>query len=120
MGGSTPLMSAALFGKTEIAKLLIDAGAMLNVQNNEGSTALITAAFFCRPEIVKMLLEKKANKTIKNKYNNTAYETVAGPFQDVKPVYDMLGSALAPLGLKLDYEYLKKTRPVIAAMLKSE
>ena len=69
MGGSTPLISAALFGKTEIAKLLINAGANLNIQNNDGSTALITAAFFCRPEIVKMLLVKKANKTIKNNYN---------------------------------------------------
>ncbi len=46
-GGNTPLISAALFGKTEIAKLLMDAGAMLNIQNNEGSTALFTAAFFC-------------------------------------------------------------------------
>jgi hypothetical protein len=117
-GGSTPLISAALFGKIEIAKLLIDAGAMLNIQNNEGSTALITAAFFCRPEIVKMLLAKKADKTIKNKYGSTAYTSVTAPFQDVKPAYDMLGSSLKPLGLKLDYEYLKKTRPIIASMLK--
>lgn len=117
-GGSTALISAALFGKTEIAKLLIDAGAMLNIQNNEGSTALITAAFFCRPDIVKMLLAKKADKTIKNKYGSTAYTSVTAPFQDVKPAYDMLGSSLAPLGLKLDYDYLKKTRPVIASMLK--
>lgn len=118
LGGSTPLISAALFGKTEIAKLLIDAGALLNIQNNEGSTALITASFFCRPEIVKILLEKNADKTIKNKYGSTAYETVVLPFEEVKPVYDMLGTSLAPLGLKLDYEYLKKTRPVIATMLK--
>ena len=76
IGGSTPLISAALFGKAEIAKLLIDAGALLNIQNNDGSTALITASFFCRPEIVKMLLAKNADKTIKNKYGNTAYETV--------------------------------------------
>jgi len=118
IGGSTPLISAALFGKTEIAKLLIDAGAKLNIQNNEGSTALITASFFCRPEIVKMLLAKKADKTIKNNYGNTAIETVSSTFQDVKPIYDMLSNSLAPLGLKLDYEYLKKTRPAIAAMLK--
>lgn len=118
MGGSTPLISAALFGQTEIAKLLIDAGANINTQNNEGSTALITAAFFCRPEIVKMLLEKKADKSIKNKYGSTAYETVQLPFEDAKSIYDVLGSALSPLGLKLDYEYIKKTRPVIAAMLK--
>lgn len=117
-GGSSPLISAAVFGKPEIAKVLIDAGADINFQNNEGSTALHTAAFFCRPEIVKMLLAKNADKTLKNKYNSTAYENVAGSFSDVKPVYDMMVSALGPMGLKLDYAYLEKTRPEIATMLK--
>jgi uncharacterized protein len=117
-GGSTPLISASLFGRTEIAKLLIDAGAHLNIQNNDGSTALITASFFCRDEIVKMLLAQKADKSIKNKYGQTAYEILLPSFEEVKPVYDMLGSALAPMGLELDYAYIQKTRPVIAAMLK--
>lgn len=117
-GGSSPLISASVFGKPEIAKALIEAGASIDFQNNEGSTALHTAAFFCRPEIVKMLLAKGADKTIKNKYNATAYENVAGSFQDVKPVYDMMVSALGPMGLKLDYVYLEKTRPEIAALLK--
>lgn len=117
-GGSSPLISAALFGKTEIAKLLIDAGADINFQNNEGSTALHTAAFFCRPEIVKMLLEKKADKTIKNKYNSTAYESVAGPYADLKPTYEGLEKMLSPMGLKLDFDYIEKTRPEIAQMLK--
>ena len=117
-GGSTPLISASLFGRTEIAKLLIDAGAHLNVQNNDGSTALITASFFCRDEIVKMLLAKKADKSIKNKYGQTAYEILIPSFEEAKPVYDMLGSALAPMGLVLDYAHIKKTRPVILGMLK--
>ena len=117
-GGSSPLISAALFGKTEIAKLLIDAGADINFQNNEGSTALHTAAFFCRPEIVKMLLDKKADKAIKNKYNSTPYESVAGPFADLKPTYEALEKMLSPMGLKLDYAYVEKTRPEIAQMLK--
>lgn len=116
-GGSSPLISAALFGKTEIAKILISAGADINIQNNDGSTALHTASFFCRPEIVKLLLEKGANKTIKNKYGSTAYETVSGSFSKVKNVYDIMGNMLAPMGLKLDYPYLEKTRPEIAAML---
>ena len=118
LGGSSPLISASLFGKTEIAKTLIDAGADLNFQNNDGSTALITASFFGRPEIVKMLLNKGADKTIKNKYGQTAFESVSGAFADVKNVYDALGKMLEPMGLKLDYPYLEKTRPEIAAMLK--
>jgi len=117
-GGSSPLISAALFGKTEIAKLLIDAGADLNVQNNDGSTAIITAAFFCRPQIVRMLLEKKADKTLKNNYKQTAYDSVSGDFDSVKPSYEALGKMLEPMGLKLDFAYLEKTRPEIAQMLK--
>jgi len=118
LGGSSPLISASLFGKTAIAKMLIEAGADLNFQNNDGSTALHTASFFCRPEIVRMLLNKGADKAIKNKYGGTAYQSVAGPFAEVKASYDALGKMLEPMGLKLDYSYLEKTRPEIAAMLK--
>ena len=117
-GGSSPLISASLFGKTVMAKMLIEARADLNFRNNDGSTALHTASFFCRPEIVKMLLNKGADKTIKNKYGSTAYESVAGPFAAVKSSYDLLGKMLEPMGLKLDYTYLEKTRPEVAAMLK--
>lgn len=117
-GGSSPLITAAVFNKPEMAKLLIDAGADINFQNNDGSTALISAAFFGRPEIVKMLLDKGADKTIKNKYNTTALDNVTAPFADVKDVYDVMGNMLAPMGLKLDYAYLEKIRPEIAQMLK--
>lgn len=117
-GGSSPLISAAVFGKPEAAKILIDAGADINFQNNDGSTALLTSAFFCRPEIVKMLLDKGADKTIRNKYGATAFDSVAGPFADSKGAYDMMGKILEPMGMKLDYTYIEKTRPEIAAMLK--
>jgi len=117
-GGSSPLISAAVFDKPQIAQVLIDAGADLNFQNKDGSTALHTAAFFCRPGIVKMLLDKGADKTIRNKYGATPYESVAIPFADVKEAYDMMGQMLSPMGLKLDYAYIEKTRPEIAAMLK--
>lgn len=117
-GGSSPLITAAVFGKPEEARILIEAGADLNFQNNDGSTALHTAAFFCRPEIVRMLLDKGADKTIRNKFGATAYESVAVPFSEVKNTYDMMGTMLGPMGLKLDYAYIEKTRPEIAEMLK--
>ena len=117
-GGSSPLITASLFGKTAMAKILIDAGANLNFQNNDGSTPLHTAAFFCRPEIVRMLLDKGADKSLKNKFGATPYESVAIPFDQAKNSYDMMGKILGPMGLKLDYPYIEKTRPEIGAMLK--
>jgi ankyrin repeat protein len=116
-GGSSPLITASVFGKEQAAKFLVEAGADINYQNNEGSTALHTAAFFCHPEIVKLLLDNKADKAVKNKYGATALDNVSAPFNQMKDVYDMLGSALAPIGLKLDYARIEKTRPVVAELL---
>ena len=117
--GSTPLIIAATFGKTEVAKALIDAGADLNITNNDGGTALHTAAFLCRPEIVKALLEHGADKSLKDGYGNTPLEAVSAPFDAVKGVYDSFAAALAPLGLVLDYEQIRMTRPKIAEMLQA-
>lgn len=117
IGGSSPLISACLFGKTELAKMLIDAGADVNFRNNDGSTPLHTAAFFCRPEIVQLLLKARADKSIKNKYGQTAVEIVSTPFTAVKSIYESMGKMLAPMGLILDYSYIEKTRPQIAAIL---
>ena len=117
MSGSTPLISASSFGKNEIAKVLIDAGADLAIKNNDGSTALHAAAFFCRVEIVQMLIDAKADTTIKNNFGATARESVMGPFADIKPIYEMLQLQLGPIGMKLDLNEIEKTRPVIAMML---
>ena len=117
MSGSTPLISAASFGKKEIAKALIDAGADLAIKNNDGSTALHAAAFFCRIEIVQMLIDAKADKTIRNNFGATPRETVTGPFNEIKPIYEMLQLQLGPIGLQIDLIEIEKTRPVIEMML---
>jgi len=117
MSGSTPLITAASFGKKSIAKALIDANADPDIKNNEGSTALHSAAFFCHIEIVQMLLDAGADKTIKNNHAATARQSVTAPFAQMKPVYEMLQQQLEPLGLKLDLNDLEKTRPIIAMML---
>jgi ankyrin repeat protein len=117
MSGSTPLITAASFGKNDIAKVLIDAGADLSLKNNDGSTALHSAAFFCRIEIVQMLIDAHADKTIRNNFGATARETVMGPFEEIEPIYKMLQEQLGPLGLEIDLTEIEKTRPVIAMML---
>ncbi len=117
MSGSTPLITAASFGKNEIAKALIDAGADLAIKNNDGATALHTATFFCRVEIVQMLIDAKADKTIRNNFGATPRESVMGPFAEIKPIYEMLQQQLGPIGLQIDLNEIEKTRPVIAMML---
>ena len=117
MSGSTPLITAATFGKTAIVKALIDAKADLTIKSNDGATALHNAAFFCQVEIVQLLIDAKADKTIKNNFGATARETVMGPFADMKPIYEMLQQQLSPLGLQIDLNEIEKTRPVIAMML---
>ncbi|WP_394748954.1 ankyrin repeat domain-containing protein [Spongiimicrobium salis] len=117
MSGSTPLISAASFGKKDIAKALINAGADLTPKNNDGSTALHAAAFFCRVEIVQLLIDAQIDKNMRNNFGATARESVMVPFAEVKPIYEMLQQQLGPIGLKLDLNEVEKTRPVIAMML---
>lgn len=117
MSGSTPLISASIFDKPEIAKVLIDANADFSLKNNDGATALHTAAFFGRIEIVQMLIDVKADKTVRNNFGATPRETVMGDFAEMKPIYEMLKQQLEPIGFVLDMNELKKARPVIAMML---
>jgi len=116
--GSSPLIIAATFGRTEVARALIAAGADVNQQNNDGSTALLTAVLFCHSEIVEALLAAGADKRIRSNTGSTALEVVSVPFEDIKSTYDYIGAALKPYGLVLDYERIRKTRPKIAEMLR--
>lgn len=117
-GGSSPLITAATFGQTEVAEALIEAGADLDLQNNDGSTALITAAFFARTEIVEALLTAGADKSLRNNAGSTALDAVTAPFEAMRGIYDYVGAALGPYGLKLDYERIELARPGIAEMLR--
>ena len=119
-GGSSPLITAAVFGKTEAALLLIEAGANVNFQNNEGSTPLHSAAFFCRIPIVKALLANGADQGIKNKAGSTALDSVKGPFTSVKGIYDYFQQTFGSLGLQLDYEQIQKDRSKVIEILESK
>lgn len=116
--GSTPLVITATFGVTDAAKALIDEGADWSLTNDEGSTPLHIAAFLCHTEIVEALLAGGADTDALNTAGRTPLQSVDGPFEDSKPIYDGLAAALAPLGLVLDYDHIQETRPVIADMLR--
>ena len=116
--GSTPLIAAATFGQAASITALLKGGADVNLQDNNGSTPLHAAAFMCHKQAVTILLDSKADKSIQNNQGNTALDTVSGPFEEVRGIYDFLKQLLGPAGLEVDYDSLAATRPEIAKMLR--
>lgn len=115
-GGGTPLLVAAIFGRVEAAKLLIEKGANVNASSNDGATSLHAAAFFCHTEIVKLLLDKGAEVNVKNIRGETPLYGVAGEWsQELEDIYKWLGELW---NLQLDLERIKAARPKLTALLR--
>ncbi len=67
-------LSALMMRRTsiEIRKRLIEAGANINLQDNNGNTLLITASEKNQPKIVELLVNASANLNIQNHSGQTA------------------------------------------------
>lgn len=80
--GSTALMRAANFSKNnsteQTVRILLNAGADPNIQNNSGYTALMYAAWYSRElsssNTVQMLVSSNANQNVVNIDGLTAFE----------------------------------------------
>ena len=70
--GRTTLMYAASAGDLEMARLMLENGAPVNVQTDVGTTALMFAAAFGHIEVVRFLVENGADIHIQNGYGYTA------------------------------------------------
>lgn len=64
--GNTPLSVVISWEDYEAATLLIEAGANVNAEVENGDTALHRAVLFDQPKIVELLLGKGASSTVKN------------------------------------------------------
>ncbi|MDA1052942.1 MAG: ankyrin repeat domain-containing protein [Planctomycetota bacterium] len=114
--GSTLLSTAALHGRYEIAKYLIESGAKVDAANNDGNTPLHVAAFLCRKEIVQLLLEKGGSVSQKNNRNETPIDVVSGEWSDgLAGFYTAIGDAV---GIELILAKVEQERPEIAKLLR--
>ena len=112
---------AAMTGNTEAVRQHIAAGTDINIRNPmSGATPLIAATTFGHTETAKVLIEGGADLEVKNNEGAIPLDTVAGPFDYLKPIYEMLQMVLGPYGLELDHEFIKETRPKIADILRAE
>ena len=76
--GNTPLMVAAIRGNVNIAKILIDNGANIEIKSDKGTPVLIFAALHNRFEMVRYLIEvMKVNPNVVDAYEFTALMTAA-------------------------------------------
>ena len=80
--GATPLMYAVAFGNAEQIKMLLDAGAKVDVKNAFNATALIWAAG--DPVKSKMLVEHGADVNVKSQQGRTPLMVAAGSDGDVE------------------------------------
>jgi hypothetical protein len=75
--GETPLDNAALNGHIEIARLLLQNGAEVNVRNNYGNTPLHYAAENGHVDILHLLVENGANLEAQSNYGERALHYAA-------------------------------------------
>jgi hypothetical protein len=114
--GSTPLNTAAVFGRTAIAKLLIEKGADVSVPNADGNTALHIASFFSHLDFVKLLLENGASVDAKSAKGETPIDVVAADWSpQLEGVYQSIGNMI---GVELDLERIRLARPKVAKLLR--
>ncbi len=115
-GGSTPLSTAALHGRLDIVKYLIQRGAKVGATNNDGNTPLHVAAFLCRAGIVQLLLDKGGSTLTKNRRGETPIDVVSSAWsKQLADFYTGIGNAVS---LKLDLKRIERERPQIAKLLR--
>ncbi len=73
----TPLITAARLGYTDMIKLLVSHGALIDKKSVTGFTALCEASWFNRIDTVKLLLDLGAEPDIQNNEGNTALAEAA-------------------------------------------
>ena len=113
--GSTALNTAAVFGKTEVARWLIENGADITIPNQDGNTTLHIASFFANEELVALLLSKGASPKAKNGRGDTPLSGTSAEWNDaLKEIYNGIGRQI---GVELDLEKIKATRPKILQRL---
>jgi len=111
----TALIIAACQGHYEVVKLLVNEGADLNIQNDEGVTAQFCAVFFGQLEIVQILSDEGADPNIINSLDLTAMDLVSVEWDSTRE------SAVKFYKLKyqvnFDIEDIKSAHPSIMDIL---
>ena len=107
--GTTALHSAATGGQgaseydyQRIAKLLIEARADVNAQDNAGTTPLMRAAMRCDEDMVRLLVNNGASKTIRDYQGMTARDAALAIANELGSLSAMDLARMRMMGVNLD------------------
>ena len=95
----TDLIEAAKDGNLEVLELLLQQGANIDIQNNNGNTALIWAARNDRLEVVKLLLQQGANPDLRDNHGSTFFDYLS---QDNKKEFEEIIDVMSGIYIKGD------------------
>lgn len=101
---------AAVQGFTNIVEILLDAGANIDTQGDDGATALLVAAFFGREDTVRLLIDRGANQSL---MNNDGTTPLVAAHADMALV-DMIAGMM---GLELNYDEVIAGKKAAVEML---
>ncbi len=104
-GGATSLLIAARQNNLEIAKILIENGADVNIADNEGWTPLMRASIVKGSELVDLLISKNADATQLNSVGESAIVHAAS--SDCSSCLNVMFSKFNFVKF-MDYESLKQ------------
>jgi len=88
--GTTPLVTAAIFGQEPATEALLAAGADPNGRTKDGGTPLHAAAFLGHPDIVTMLLDAGADAGLKNDRGETPMDSLKVPWETTQFIAKLL------------------------------
>ncbi len=111
--GIPPLGWAALHGKTEAAKLLIEKGANINRKHRDGSTPLHAASFLGRFDMVKLLIDKGANINVRSNDNSL-------PVNSAQLDWGLTQLVVGILQMQVDEAKVKAGRIKVVELLSSQ
>lgn len=92
--GSSPLCTAVFVGHTEIVKLLVDAGADVNLANRDKATPIHVASFMGRAKAAKLLLDAGVNLEVQDGTGLSPSEVLAIDFGTTSFIAGSLGVSL--------------------------
>ena len=72
-----PLVAAAAGGSVECVRLILEAGAEIDVRDEDGATPLMVAATYGHTKVVQELLSRNAETKLKDRFGNSALSSAA-------------------------------------------